>query len=252
MRPSCVPQTIIAANMKMYKTHAEIVDYFSQYNQKKQETDKEVVFFVSPIFLPTTKALTNATLGAQNIHHKDAGAFTGETSITMVKPYCSWILVGHSERRQQAYETNEQINEKIKLAQKHHKKVMLCIGENAKERNAGKTKHILETKLKEGLIGINSLKNMAIAYEPYWAISKGDPNHKPATPEEVEIIHKTIKEILLEKYTSQEVNNVSILYGGSAKKDNATIFLAQPTIHGLLIGRASLDPEHFMSIINIT
>ena len=244
---------IIAANWKMYKTLPEVVSYFSQFNRVLEtlpnKQSKEIIFFTPSMLLTTVKSVAHNSIGAQNIHHEEEGAFTGETSIKMIKDLCSWVLAGHSERRLHCHETDEQINKKVKLALQHQKKVMLCIGETTEEREQGKTEEVLKMRLFNTLKGVYTLKNVAITYEPYWAISNGNPLHQPATPEMVEKVHTNIYNTLLEKYSPDEAGNIAILYGGSVKKENVAAFTAKQHVNGVLVGRASLDPEEFLEII---
>ena len=241
-------KTIIAANWKMYLTADEAMGYMEQFAKiHKQEEHKEIIFFPATMHLPLLKEAGNIKIGAQNIHSKEKGAYTGETSIRMIAPHCSWVLVGHSERRREAHESNEETNVKAKLSLENGKKVMFCVGENREQRAAGRTENTLREQLEKGFKDINSLQNIAIAYEPSWAISNGDPNHKTATPEDAEQAAQLIKSILKEKYST--VEGTPILYGGSVKKDSVEMFTSLPNINGVLVGGASLDAEHFSEII---
>lgn len=246
-------QPLIAANWKMHKTLSEVIDYFSRFEKYNSPT-MSPIFFLPAIYLPTAKSLTQFHLGVQNIHHEEKGAFTGETSLQMVKDFCSWVLVGHSDRRIYTKETDAEVNKKIKLARKYNKKVMLCVGETALERNEKQTQQVLKQRLIAALDNIHDIANIAITYEPYWAISNGNPAHKPATPEDAEQAHQWIRAILTEKYTQEAAEQCPILYGGSVKKENAAIFHKQTNINGLLVGNASLDPDEFGEIViaNVT
>lgn len=241
-------QKILAANWKMHKTLPETVDYFSRFEKYHAKT-LTLLFFLPVIHLPTAKSLTSCPLGVQNIHHEDEGAFTGETSLKMVKEYCSWVLVGHSDRRTYAKETDMEVNKKIKLAKRYSKNIMLCIGETTLEKKMGQTQQALKQRLLTALDTVYDLMNIAITYEPYWAISNGNPEHKPATPEDVEQVHQWIRMILAERYSQETADNCPILYGGSVRKENAALFLKQANINGLLVGNASLNPDEFKDIL---
>jgi triosephosphate isomerase (TIM) len=241
-------KTIIAANWKMHKTADEAMEYMEQFARiHTQEEQKEIVFFPATMHLPLLKEGGNIKIGAQNIHTEQKGAYTGETSIRMIAPHCSWVLVGHSERRREAHESNKEANKKAILSLENGKNVMFCIGENKEQRTTGKTESVLKEQLEEGLKNIHSLNNIAIAYEPSWAISNGDPLHKTATPEDAKQAAQLIRSILKEKY--QNAEDTPILYGGSVKRDSVGMFTSLPNINGVLVGGASLDAEHFSEII---
>ncbi len=188
-------------------------------------------------------------LGCQNIHWEEEGAYTGEISVLMVKDYCQYVIVGHSERREYFGETDEIVNKKIKQVLKHKLIPILCIGEKLEQRKQNETKKIVESQLKEGLNNIQySISNIQslpiIAYEPVWAIGTG----QTPDPLETNKTCKFIREVLTELYNEDIAHRIRILYGGSVNSENVAEFTNQGEIDGLLVGGASLDAEEFIKI----
>lgn len=189
------------------------------------------------------------TLGAQNMHFEEKGAYTGEISPFMLKDAgCEYVILGHSERRQYFNETDDLINKKVKSALKNKLKPILCIGETLQQRNNNKTIEIIENQLINCLndINENEIKNIVVAYEPVWAIGTG----KNATPEQAEEVHSFIRGLLSKKYNENISSNVRIIYGGSVKPDNIEDLMKMKNINGALVGGASLDPKSFAEICN--
>jgi triosephosphate isomerase len=185
--------------------------------------------------------------GAQNAWHEPDGAFTGETSVSMIQDIgCRWLLTGHSERRHVIGESDELINAKTRAGLTAGLQVILCIGETLKQREAGQTDAINEHQLRAGLEGITSdaLNRLVIAYEPVWAIGTG----KTATPEDAQAAHHAARGVLEQLFGQQPATAIRILYGGSVKPDNAAELFAQPDIDGGLIGGASLKADSFLAI----
>lgn len=193
-------------------------------------------------------SINNIQLGAQNMHFESSGAFTGEISAPMLRTfYVSYVILGHSERRQYFGETDELVNQKAKAALDANLKPIICLGETIDEREAGTTMDVI-TKQLEGCfadIPPASLDNVVIAYEPVWAIGTG----KTATPEMAQEVHLHIRSWLTQRYSGEEAAKVRILYGGSMKPANADELLAQPDIDGGLIGGASLDGKNFGKLV---
>lgn len=186
-------------------------------------------------------------VGAQNVHHKDSGAFTGEISIPMLQEInISWALVGHSERRTYNNETNTTCNLKIHALLKANMVPLYCVGETLDEFENGKTKDIVKSQILEGLEGVSEeqLQTVVIAYEPVWSIGTG----KNASKEIAENICGFIR-TTLEKKFGQVASKVRILYGGSVKPDNIKEYMAMPNIDGALVGGASLEVSSFKSLI---
>lgn len=185
-------------------------------------------------------------IGSQNVSRFKSGAYTGETSAQMLKEAgCALCLIGHSERRAMFAESNEGCQVKVQTALNHDLLPVLCIGETKAEREAGITNDIIFTQLSEGLQGIDlNGKDICIAYEPVWAIGTG----LAATPVMVQEVHAFIRAQLVQLQGAQVAEQVRIVYGGSVNKTNAKELLNQQDIDGLLVGGASLDPDHFLAI----
>ncbi|MBA4031156.1 MAG: triose-phosphate isomerase [Planctomyces sp.] len=187
-------------------------------------------------------------LGAQNVWFAAPGAFTGETAVEMLTDVgCSWVILGHSERRQILGEKDELINKKIAAATSEDLGVIFCIGELLEDRQAARTEAVLETQLAGGLANLDAavMGQIVIAYEPVWAIGTG----VTASPEQAEGAHAFIRGWLTKQYGAKVADGVRILYGGSVKADNAEILLSQPNVDGALVGGASLTAAQFGPIL---
>lgn len=247
-------KVFIAANWKMHKTVSETKEFMKIFNESKLP-NQDIVIFPPYTSLQTLKELVKKPVefGAQNMHFEDNGAFTGEISASMIKELgCSYVLLGHSDRRHIFNENNQLINKKIKTAIKNKLKVVFCVGETHEDKKANKTDEVIKQQLEIGLKNIpeNELKNIIIAYEPVWAISRGDPNQKPATKEDAEQSHKLIRDFVASQYSQKTADSIRIAYGGSMKPENAKELLAMSNIDGGLVGNASLDPKSFAEICN--
>ena len=193
---------------------------------------------------------TLVALGAQNCYPKDDGAFTGEVSPSMlVDVGCTYVIVGHSERRQLFGETNEFINSKVHAALKVGLKVIVCIGETLDERKANRMEAVLDTQLTGSLAKITAaeLKNMVLAYEPVWAIGTG----VNATPQQAQDAHAFIRKRVGQLCGDAAAKALVIQYGGSAKPENVATLLRQPDVDGALVGGASLKAEDFVTIVKL-
>ena len=188
-------------------------------------------------------------LAAQNMFYEDKGAYTGEISPAMLKDAgCTYVIIGHSERRKYFHETDEGVNFKAKKALSADLKPIICVGETEEEREKGITEFVIGIQVKKGLIGIRALDNVVIAYEPVWAIGTG----KNATPVEAEEVHHFIRNVLGETY-GDAAAGVRILYGGSVTAENIADLIGMENIDGALVGGASLKSENFIGIIrNVT
>jgi len=187
-------------------------------------------------------------LAAQNLYWEEKGAFTGEVSPLMLKEVgCDYVIIGHSERRQFFGETDETVNRRIKAALAQGLKVIFCIGETLREREGEKTFSVIESQVEGGLKGLDDkkMRNMAIAYEPVWAIGTG----KTATPEQAEEVHRFIREKLEKLYSREVSEEIRIQYGGSVTPENIKGLMNQPNIDGALVGGASLKAETFSKIV---
>lgn len=187
---------------------------------------------------------TNVSIAAQNMFYEEKGAYTGEVSPVMLTDIgCSYVIIGHSERRQYFGDTDEVVNKKIAAAKRHGLGVILCMGESLEEREAGNTFDVLKTQIENGFKEI-SLDNLVVAYEPIWAIGTG----KTATTEQAQNTHKYIRERLASIY-GNKANGIRILYGGSVTPDNVDSLMACEDVDGALVGGASLKPDSFARIV---
>jgi len=206
---------------------------------------------VCPTFLhlPLVEQLltgNNIVLGAQNVHHLDEGAFTGEVSPRMLAEYSvRYVIVGHSERRQWFHDTDELVADKFAAVQSHGMVPILCLGETLQQRDAGQVDKIVLGQLNAVIekVGIAGFSNAVIAYEPIWAIGTG----RTATPQQAQEVHELIRKHL-DRLDGSIANSCRILYGGSVKAANAAELFNQQDIDGGLVGGASLDPAEFLKI----
>ena len=252
---------ILAANWKMHKNPKEAVQFFHDYlpkhlaftPERANGSELRAVVFVPALVLESSlRAVQGSSvqIGGQNIHHEIKGAFTGENSAAVLKSMgADWALVGHSERRTLFGETDEQTGSKMKTAIDNGLMAMLCVGETLAEREAGETIKVVARQLEAGLAQISETvkvtpKRIAIAYEPVWAIGTG----KVATPDQATEVHQSIRHWLASRFDNSVAKEISILYGGSVKPDNAASIAAKPDIDGFLVGGASLEPASFAAL----
>ena len=243
---------IIAGNWKMNKTVDEAV-LLAQSLRDEIKSDKEADVVLCPPFTDLSAvhrviAGTPMRLGAQNIYWEEKGAFTGEISADMLKSVgCSFVILGHSERRQYFQETDATVNKKIVRAFKSQLTPIVCVGETLNERKSAETEKVIETQIRGVFAGLTAqdVQRVVIAYEPVWAIGTGEN----ATPQQAQQVHKFIRDLLTATYDGATAQSVRIQYGGSMKPDNARELLAQADVDGGLIGGASLDAASFVSII---
>ena len=241
-----------AGNWKMNTTVPEGVELAKAVAAKSAEVPANVGLIVAPPFThlaSVAEALkgSKVELSAQNCADKEKGAFTGEISVSMLNSVgCQYTILGHSERRQYYGETDEKLVEKTKLALAAGLKVILCVGENLDEREAGKHFDVVAGQTKAVLYNFSAedMANVVVAYEPVWAIGTG----KTATAEQAEEIHACIRKVLADKFGAQVADEMTILYGGSCKPSNAKELFAQPDIDGGLIGGAALKADDFIQI----
>ena len=242
---------LIAANWKMYKTPSESTAFLTSfYPLIKQNTHAEIVLCPAMTSLP---ALVDAArsksvfVGAQNMHWKNEGAFTGETSPVMLAAIgASHVLIGHSERRQYFNETDRALQEKVPAALAAGLEPMLCVGESEDEREAGQTQRKLRHQVQEALVHLTDarLADVTVAYEPIWAIGTG----RVATPDQAQEAIAFIRALVGDR-SEEAAQAVRVLYGGSVNAENAGEILSQPDVDGALVGGASLDPEEFARIV---
>jgi len=243
---------LIAGNWKMYKDHNEAYNLALTLKERLADISSiKVVICPSFTSLHTVSlALKGSSLllGAQDVHWEKEGAFTGAISPLMLLLLgCRYVIIGHSERRNLFQETNKTINLKLKAVLKENLTPILCIGETLQEREKGNTELVIEDQLKGGLVDLpaEDVGKMVLAYEPVWAIGTG----KTATPKQANDVHIFIRKKIEEKVGQEIAKNMSILYGGSVKPENAKDLLREPDIDGALVGGASLNEESFEKIV---
>lgn len=242
---------LIAGNWKMNGLMADGVDLAKAIAADVKKLGKaQCEFLVCPPFTLLTsvkKALRGAkvALGAQDCHFNEKGAHTGDISAAMLKDVgCTYVLVGHSERRADHGESNELISKKAVAAHGAGLKAVICIGETLAERDAGKTIDVCTKQILGSVPAAATATDTVIAYEPVWAIGTG----KTPTSADVQEVHAAIRKVLAKKLGKANANKMRILYGGSVKPSNAKEFLSLPDVDGALIGGASLKVEDFMAI----
>jgi triosephosphate isomerase (TIM) len=243
---------LIAGNWKMNKTATEAVDLINEINSSVgSQTTVQVC--VCPPFTSLARSSelvdqSEVLLGAQNMSAHPSGAYTGEISAEMLRDlYVSFVILGHSERRQYYGETNQSVNKKVLAAVENNLKPIYCIGETLEERESGQTLDVVRSQVREGLqdYPASAIDSLVIAYEPVWAIGTG----KTATDEMAQEVHADIRKVLVEIFGDSSASTVRILYGGSMKPENAAGLLAQPDVDGGLIGGASLTSRAFSGIV---
>lgn len=248
---------LIAANWKMYKGPEEAIRFLDQLVDLIRDL-KIVDVAIFPPFvdleaagrkLEQYKGGIPIALGAQNMYPEQEGAYTGEISPKMLQELnCSYVILGHSERRQYFDETDAFIHDKVKAASAFDLVPVLCIGEKEQQREEGRAEDVVTQQLQAALEGIefDDPEKLVIAYEPVWAIGTG----KTATPEDAQAMHAHIRGLLAQRYGEEFGPGVRILYGGSVKPGNIDALMAKTHIDGALVGGASLDPESFFRIVN--
>ena len=243
---------IVAGNWKMNTTVPEGVELAKAVVAKSAEVPSDVKLVIATPFThlyPVADVVKGSvvSLSAENCADKEKGAYTGEVSAAMLASVgCEYTILGHSERRQYYGETDAKLVEKTKLALANGLKVILCVGENLDEREAGKHFDVCETQIKNVLYNFTAedMASIVIAYEPVWAIGTG----KTATAEQAEEIHAFIRKTVADKFGAQVADDTTILYGGSCKPSNAKELFAMADIDGGLIGGAALKADDFIAI----
>ena len=246
-------KNIVAGNWKMNTTVPEGIELAKAVVARSAEVPAEVKLIVATPFThlyPVAEVVKGTVVGlsAENCADHAKGAYTGEVSADMlVSAGCEYTILGHSERRQYYGETDEKLVEKTKLALGAGLKVILCVGENLDEREAGKHFDVCEAQIKNVLYNFTAedMKSIIVAYEPVWAIGTG----KTATSEQAEEIHAFIRKVVADKFGAQVADDLTILYGGSCKPSNAKELFACKDIDGGLIGGASLKAPDFLALV---
>jgi triosephosphate isomerase len=241
---------LVAGNWKMNGSNAANAELVDGIVAGIPQSDSVELLICPPFpFLAAMAAKLSGTgvaLGAQNVSQHQAGAYTGETAPSMLSDVgCTYVLVGHSERRAIMGESSEMVAAKFQAAQDAGLIAVLCVGETQQQREAKQTEAVVDEQLNAVIdgSGIQAFSNAVIAYEPVWAIGTG----LTATPEQAQDVHRHIREVLAAR--DQDVADaVRILYGGSVKGDNAAGLFSKPDIDGGLIGGASLKSADFLAI----
>lgn len=244
---------IVAGNWKMNKNLSETKTLLSELSTKVKGSENTEVIVTPPFtnLYGATQQLKQSSIkvAAQNMHQAENGAFTGEISADMLKDIgVETVILGHSERRAYFGETDVLLADKVNTALKHDLTIIFCFGEELQDRKGDNHFSVVESQLKNGLFHISSeqWKNVVLAYEPVWAIGTGET----ASPEQAQEMHAFIRKTIAEAFDKNIADEVSILYGGSVKPNNAEEIFAKPDVDGGLIGGASLDAASFEAIVN--
>jgi triosephosphate isomerase len=247
---------LISGNWKMNLNHLEAIATVQKLSYHLTDADYEAVdVSVHPPFTALRSVQTvieadklDLVLGAQHSHWEANGAFTGEVSPTMLaKLNVSYVIAGHSERRELFGETDEDVNHKVKAILAQGMTPIMCVGETLEEREAGTTEDKVAGQVAAGLAGVkrDEVAGLVIAYEPIWAIGTG----RTATPEDAQSVCAQVRSVVGEQFGADAAGSVRIQYGGSVKAANAPDLMAQHDIDGALVGGASLDPDEFARIV---
>jgi triosephosphate isomerase len=237
----------MAANWKMNKTSAEAVEFVRQILPVLKDLGGvERVICPPATALPALAPVLKGSgigLGAQNMHWEAKGAFTGELSAAMVKEWCGYVIIGHSERRGLFGETDEMVAKKIKAALAAGLIPIICVGETLSENESGQTDSVVCRQMNMAFAGLNAEQaaKTIVAYEPIWAIGTGRAAHGPDANR---VIAGSIRSVLGTLFGPNTAAGVRVLYGGSVTPDNIAEFLSEPDIDGGLVGGASLKPEY--------
>lgn len=248
-------KNIVAGNWKMNLDLNQGLQLFNELNQLISEEvkgDQEVIvcppFIHLSSFTAILKPELNLSIGAQNCHQSDSGAYTGEVSVAMlVSCGVKYVIIGHSERRQYFNESDELLAQKLNIALKAGLIPIFCIGETLEQRNSGGYFEVISQQISNAAFHLSrdEFSKLILAYEPVWAIGTG----LTASPEQAQEIHSFIRKQVLRQYDQRIANELSILYGGSCNPKNAADLFSQPDIDGGLIGGASLKARDFIDII---
>ena len=243
---------VIAGNWKMYKTNSEALQLANQIKINTTAIKKAGIIICPPF---TALATVNEVikdssigLGAQDLYWEKEGAFTSCISPGMVRSTgATYVIIGHSEKRQYFGETDETVNKKVKAALENGLKPIVCVGETLEQREENITDKVVTKQIKGGLAGLSAeqMKSVIIAYEPVWAIGTG----VTASPDQAQEVHAMIRNLLGEIFGAQTAENTIIQYGGSVKPENANDLLSQKDIDGALVGGACLKADSFSDII---
>lgn len=242
-------KNLMAANWKMNKTLAETEGFLRAFIPSVKDADNIEIVIAPPFtsLAAAGEALkgTNVKLAAQDLFWEEKGAFTGEISPAMLLDVgCSYVIIGHSERRQFFHEDDTVVNKKIRAAKKAGLGVIFCVGESLDERESNRAFDVIRREVERGLDSVDA-ENLVIAYEPIWAIGTG----RTASPDQAQEMHAFIRDILRTLYRSA-AEGLRILYGGSVTPENIRSLMACKDVNGGLVGGASLKPDSFAALVN--
>ncbi|MGV6829876.1 MAG: triose-phosphate isomerase [Flavobacteriales bacterium] len=245
-------KNIVAGNWKMNNDLAATKTLVSELKNLVRTSNAEVM--IAPTFVNLLEAFRDLKtidieVIAQNMHFAENGAFTGEISAKMLKSVgVNTVILGHSERREYFCEDDAFLKLKVETALENKMRVIFCFGEKLEDRKSGNHQNIVENQIKNALFHLpaESWSSLVLAYEPVWAIGTGET----ATPKQAQEMHAFIRNLISKQYNNSIANQVSILYGGSVKPNNAKEIFKNPDVDGGLIGGAALNAESFMAIVN--
>jgi len=244
---------IIAGNWKMHKNFDEAMALTSEIvNMVTTEYsgNAHVVLIPPFVYINAVSRMLNQNpnlfCGAQNCSNHASGAYTGEVSAAMIKSCgATYVIIGHSERRQYFAEHNQWLAQKIDAAIANDLTAIYCVGETLEERQAHNHFDVLRAQISNGLFHLSSLNNIVVAYEPVWAIGTG----KTATTQQAQEVHAFIRNIIAAQFGEDAAQHLTIQYGGSVKPDNAAELFSAPDIDGALVGGAALQSRSFTDIV---
>lgn len=242
----------VAGNWKMNKTIAEARALVFEMNTALRDIKGvEKVLCPPATAIMAVSALLEGTdigLGAQNMYWEEKGAYTGELSPLMVREFCRYVIIGHSERRAYFGETDETVNRKLKSAQAFSLTPIVCVGETLEQYEGNQTQQVVSRQVEQGLQGIDPAfaPSIVVAYEPVWAIGTGKAS---SGPDANQVVAQDIRPALAELFGRETAEAIRVLYGGSVTAANATEFFGQPEIDGALVGGASLKADEFVGIV---
>ncbi len=242
----------MAGNWKMNKTRDEALQFIYAVSNRLPKNEKLDSIICAPAIILrdlVKRQGDDLRIGAQNMHEKESGAYTGEISPVMLQSTgVEYVILGHSERRQYFNETDEAVNLKIHKALEFNLKPILCVGESLEQRESGITHTILENQIHKAFLNVKEeeLNNIIIAYEPIWAIGTG----KVASAEVADEACGYIRSLIRDLYSPKAADQIRILYGGSVSTKNVDELMAQPNIDGGLVGGASLNADSFIELCN--
>jgi triosephosphate isomerase len=248
----------MAGNWKMNLDHAEAIATVQKLAWTLKDAKHEYSSVEVAVLPPFTDLRSVQTLvdadklelryGAQDVSSHESGAYTGEVSAAMLARLgCTFVVIGHSERREYHHESDELVNAKVRIALQHGLTPILCVGEGLDVRKAGDQVSYTLAQLEAALAGVekDAVARLVVAYEPVWAIGTGEV----ATPEDAQEVCGAIRGLLGNLYDDEVAGAIRVLYGGSVKSGNVAQIMEQPDVDGALVGGASLDPEEFARIV---